>query len=266
MLFNSYAFLFAFLPVTILCFSLLSRNRQGGLALMWLVAASLFFYGWWNPWYLLLLSGSVVVNYSLGVKLAKAAAAGAPRKPFLVFGVVFNLGLIAYFKYAGFLAGTANDVLGLGFKPGDIVLPLAISFYTFQQIAFLVDAHQGKAGEGDFVKYALFVTFFPQLIAGPIVHHGEVMGQYDRAARRGLSAANAAIGFQIVPNPTAFFSSGIFNGGGGPLIPGFKRLWTEAALKDIGHAYPVAIVIRWNMFQCGFHLRLVTAQHDVRNL
>ena len=172
MLFNSSAFIFLFLPLVLLVFLYLER-RQPNSALTWLVIASLFFYGWWKPVYLLLLLVSMGFNFYIGRQLQRQ-----PRAWVLVAGVAGNLGLLAYFKYAHFLVGTINWLGGVDLAIDVIILPLAISFFTFQQIAWLVDAYRGQASEYNPVHYALFVCFFPQLIAGPIVHHAEMMPQF----------------------------------------------------------------------------------------
>ena len=192
MLFSSPHFLFAFLPLTVLGVMVASRLGGAKAAFLWLVAASLFFYGWWNPPYLLLLGASVTGNYLIG-----RALTARPSKGLLVFGVTFHLGLIAYFKYAGFLLGAVNDLTGGGLSAGDIVLPLAISFFTFQQIAYLVDVYQGKVRDTDFLHYCLFVTFFPQLIAGPIVHHSEIIPQFGRRSILQLGMADVLVGLAI---------------------------------------------------------------------
>lgn len=197
MLFNSYEFLFAFLPLTVLAYFVIARNGREP-AITWLVLASLFFYGWWNPVYLLLLVGSMLVNYRLGRALsATANRAGNHGRLLLAGGVALNLALIAYFKYAGFAAGTINAVAGTQFDVGNIVLPLAISFFTFQQIAYLVDARSGITHEYSFMHYALFVTFFPQLIAGPIIHHRDVLPQFTREGAMQPRAQDFAIGATI---------------------------------------------------------------------
>ena len=115
----------------------------------------------------------------------------------LTLGIIVNLGLIGYFKYAGFLANAAERTIGIDIDLGDITLPLAISFFTFQQIAYLVDVRRGVTTERRFIHYCLFVVFFPQLIAGPIVHHKEVLPQFARRGALRLSAANVAIGLTI---------------------------------------------------------------------
>ncbi|MBO6948163.1 MAG: MBOAT family protein [Rhodospirillales bacterium] len=156
---------------------------------MVLVLASLFFYAWWDPPFLALLLVSVVINYGFGVWGCRSRS-----RTILWFAIAFNLGLIAYFKYAGFLAATTNDVFGTTLSFGQITLPLAISFFTFQQIAYQVDVHRGYVRDTDFIHYCLFVTFFPQLIAGPIVHHREVISQFEDRRRFNLSLDNLSTG------------------------------------------------------------------------
>jgi len=169
MLFNSYTFIFLFLPIVLLGFHLIGKQGHHRVAIAWLVGASLFFYGWWNPAYLGLMLVSIFFNYGVGVALG-----GVPKqpnkKPILIFGVIVNLGLLAYFKYANFFVDNLNNITGTNIVLEQIILPLAISFFTFQQIAYLVDAWRGETKEYNFLHYCLFVTFFPQLIAGPIVH------------------------------------------------------------------------------------------------
>lgn len=176
-LFSSYEFLFGFLPVTWLVHAVLRGVGLPRVGLLWLLIASVFFYGWWDPRYVPLIVGSMVCNYTLG----RRVAASARPRAWLFGGITLNLGLLAYFKYARFFADTLATVTGVEPRMSTIVLPLAISFFTFQQIAYLVDAKDGV--ERDPLSYALFVTFFPQLIAGPIVHHAEMMPQFAKGAR-----------------------------------------------------------------------------------
>ncbi len=180
MLFNSHVFVFLFLPVVLLTFYLLRFRLGRPWAAGWLVLASLLFYGWWNPAYLPLLLLSVLVNYGIGWRIMHRQAG---RRAWLVLGVVFNLSLLGYFKYADFFLETANLALGRSGGLIAIALPLAISFFTFQQLAFLVDAYRGKLIWRGFLNYALFMVFFPQLIAGPIVHYAQVSGQFARLPR-----------------------------------------------------------------------------------
>jgi D-alanyl-lipoteichoic acid acyltransferase DltB (MBOAT superfamily) len=195
MLFNSTEFLFLFLPVVLLVFILLSRTGSTRAQAVWLVLASVVFYGSWNPAFVLLIVASVMVNFFIGRRLA-GRAAGA--RVWLVTGVTLNLGLLGYFKYAGFFVENLS-ALGLWLIPvPEIVLPLAISFFTFQQIAYLVDVYRGECEEYHFIQYALFVVFFPQLIAGPIVHHKEMMPQFGSLRRREDLWPDLAVGLTIL--------------------------------------------------------------------
>ena len=204
MLFNSYFYLLVFLPIALLGYHLLSR-APFRLALGWLVLISLYFYGIWNPdpnqpWspqYLLLIIGSCVFNYYLGRRLSRLKHS-RPGKLLLTAGVTANLVLLGYFKYAGFLAGIATDLTGWPGPIEPIILPLAISFFTFLQIAYLVDAWKGKTEEYHFTDYLLFVTFFPHLIAGPLIHHREMMPQFERNKDRGLRSKDLSVGFTML--------------------------------------------------------------------
>lgn len=189
MLFNSLQFLLGFLPTVLAGFILLSHFNRTRLAGLWLTCASLFFYGWWNPLYLPLLLGSMVFNYLLGGALLRK-----PGRMLLAFGVAANVLLLGYFKYAGFLVDSADQLMGLEWAIPSIVLPLAISFFTFQQIAYLVDAHGGDVVEHDFLNYCLFITFFPHLIAGPITHHREMFPQFNDPAVFRPRLENFAVG------------------------------------------------------------------------
>ncbi len=189
MLFNSSEFIFFFLPITWLGFFGIGRYSHHRVAIAWLVGASLFFYSWWNPAYLGLILFSILFNYAAGTVLSQHMAQGpsglggassATGKALLGFGVGVNLALLGYFKYANFFVDNLNAVARTDFVLGPILLPLAISFFTFQQIAYLVDTYRGETREYNFLHYCLFVTFFPQLIAGPIVHHREMLPQFAR--------------------------------------------------------------------------------------
>jgi D-alanyl-lipoteichoic acid acyltransferase DltB (MBOAT superfamily) len=179
MLFNSFGFLFAFMPVTVIGFFVLARYSRA-LAAAWLFAASLFFYGWWNPVYLALLLASTGFNFVTGRALAQGGDVGSTRRRrLLALGVTANLALLGYFKYADFFIATTNALAGASLPLLHVVLPLGISFFTFTQIAFLVDAARGEAHEFNPVHYGLFVTYFPHLIAGPVLHHKEMMPQFN---------------------------------------------------------------------------------------
>lgn len=196
MLFNSFEFLFYFLPVTLLGFFVLLDKAKATWSIMWLVVCSLFFYGWWNPAYLVLMLFSIVFNFSLGYFLGQSENI-FQRKLTLWFGVSVNIGLLVYFKYANFLVTQVELVSGHNFGVEAILLPLAISFFTFQQVAFLVDSYRHQTKEYNFSQYSLFVVFFPQLIAGPIVHHKDVMPQFLELAQRQKRLHDFAIGISI---------------------------------------------------------------------
>jgi D-alanyl-lipoteichoic acid acyltransferase DltB (MBOAT superfamily) len=178
MLFNSYPFLCVFLPVVLAGFFLIARVSHA-LAAGWLAVASLAFYGWWNPVYVALLLASIAFNFTVGLAIVRRVGTPAAKR-LLVLGVAANLLLLGWFKYADFFAASVNAVAGAELPLLHIVLPLGISFFTFTQIAFLADAWQGKAAEYRFTHYCLFVTWFPHLIAGPILHHAEMMPQFAR--------------------------------------------------------------------------------------
>ncbi len=199
MLFNSPIFLFVFLPATaILCFTIRARVGRNA-ALGFLVLASLFFYGWWNPIYLPLLIGLAVFNFLLArIILNERIKPDGGRKNLLVtFGVTVDLAALAYFKYTDFFIRTANETVGTHWELQHIVLPLAISFFTFQKIAYLVDAGRGRVEPHSFLEYCFFVMFFPQLIAGPIVHHHEIFSQTKRERSFRFDRMNLAIGLTI---------------------------------------------------------------------
>lgn len=198
MLFNSYTFIFAFLPITLLVFFLVSRyGHIYGAG--WLAAASLFFYAWWNPAYLSLLLGSIVFNYTLGVWIAQAVINNKPRLQgrLLFFAITANLLLLGYYKYSNFFLSNIDELVGENWSFVEIILPLGISFFTFTQIAFLVDAYQGKVKEYNFVHYCLFVTYFPHLIAGPVLHHKEMMPQFRMESTYKLNFENISVGLTI---------------------------------------------------------------------
>ncbi|MGF1498607.1 MAG: MBOAT family O-acyltransferase [Elainellaceae cyanobacterium] len=205
MLFNSYEFILLFLPITLLGFYLTSRLGSRRSPIFWLITVSFFFYGWWNPPYLLLLFLSIGVNYALGQVLNQAHLTENENrgKFLLVLGVVFNLGLIGYYKYFNFFIDNVNALVGTSFSIAQIILPLGISFYTFQQISYLMDSMEGETRHYRFLDYCLFVTFFPQLIAGPIVNHDEMMPQFSKQSKFGLNQDDVAVGLSI-------FSIGLF--------------------------------------------------------
>ena len=196
MLFNSYFFICIFLPITLIGFFLIGHRGYHRVAVGWLVGASLLFYGWWNPAYLGLILGSICFNFAAGIILGTQNSIFS-KKFVLIFGIAVNLGALAYFKYANFFVDNLNAAIGSDFHLKTIILPLAISFFTFQQISYLVDAFKGETREYNFLHYSLFVTFFPQLIAGPIVHHKEMLPQFLKDGIYRLQHENIAIGISI---------------------------------------------------------------------
>lgn len=182
MLFNSYAFIFGFLPIVLTAYTLLSFSGRNRAAVIWLAAASLFFYSFGHWHFLPILLCSLAVNFALGQMIARAQPARA-RNALLALGLSANLGALIWYKYAGFLGQIAG--LETGFAP--LILPLGISFFTFQQIAYLVDTWRGKNHNQDPVTYCLFVSFFPHIIAGPLVHHAEMIPQFNGKWRHSLS-------------------------------------------------------------------------------
>ncbi|MDC8756856.1 MBOAT family O-acyltransferase [Janthinobacterium fluminis] len=194
MLFNSFAFLFFYLPVVLAGYFWLGQ-RQARWAAAWLALASLFFYAYWDSRYLPLLTASICVNYGCGRALV--AAAPALRKPWLAGALCANLGLLAYYKYANFFVDTVNSLGAAHWAVPNIVLPVGISFFTFTQIAFLVDCYRGEVREYRFIHYALFVSYFPHLIAGPVLHHKDMMPQFADPANCRPLAANFAVGLSI---------------------------------------------------------------------
>jgi len=200
-LFNSYIFIFAFLPFTFFVYFYLNSIRSNTLAKGFLVFSSLFFYAWWNPLYLPLIVGSMLFNYSIGKALNRPL--NFSKKAILLIGVISNLALLGYFKYMDFFIENFNLVLSTQIELLHLALPLAISFFTFQQISYLVDSYRAETKEYDFLNYALFVTFFPQLIAGPIVHHKEMMPQFASKENLSKNIHNISLGLFL-------FSIGLF--------------------------------------------------------
>ncbi|WP_421658240.1 MBOAT family O-acyltransferase [Leptothermofonsia sp. ETS-13] len=198
MLFNSFTFIFLFLPVTLLIFFLLNRNENHRIAVIWLILASLIFYGWWQPYYIGLLLVSTGFNYITGLIIGRRYQNKlvTPRR-MLLLGVAVNLLLLAYFKYIDFLISSVNSIFDTSFNLQNIILPIAISFFTFNQIAYLVDTYKEETQESNFLNYCLFVVFFPYLISGPIVHHKEIATQFNQPIAYRLNHENLAVGFTI---------------------------------------------------------------------
>lgn len=206
MLFNSYEFIFAFLPISFFVYFYLNYKRFTTASKAWLVFASLFFYSWWNIVYLPLILMSTLFNYAISnsmVEYDDNKKNSISKSTLLKVGLIFNIGLLGYFKYMDFFIGNVNSIFGSDIGFLNLALPLAISFFTLQQIAFLVDSYEGLVKEKNFLDYTIFVTFFPQLIAGPIVHHKEMMPQFS-------SVRNKVINYQNITAGLFVFSIGLF--------------------------------------------------------
>ena len=202
MLFNSYEYIFFFLPITFIIYFYLLHKRLTLGARGFLVFASLFFYSWWNPIYLPIILASMLFNYKIGNMLNQISVKINP-KVILTFGILANIALLGYFKYIDFFIENINYLTDKEISLYHFALPLGISFFTFQQISYLVDSYRKETKEYDLLNYALFVTFFPQLIAGPIVHHKEMMPQFENKYNLVKNYKNIAIGLFI-------FSIGLF--------------------------------------------------------
>ena len=184
MLFNSYEFIFLFLPISFFVYFYLNKKRLTTASKAWLVITSLFFYSWWNIVYLPLILISILFNYTITntmIEYDENKKNYFSKKSLLQIGLLFNIGLLVYFKYMDFFISNTNALINTDIELLYLALPLAISFFTLQQIAFLIDSYEGLAKEKIFLDYTIFVTFFPQLIAGPIVHHKRMMPQFAKA-------------------------------------------------------------------------------------
>lgn len=207
MLFNSYAFIFAFLPITFFVYFYLNQKKLTKVAKGFLIFSSLFFYSWWDVVYLPIILSSIFFNYTIGSQLNQSVSGGGNsvihKKLFLMIAILANISLLGYFKYSDFFIENFNLATSSNIELLNLLLPLAISFFTFQQITYLVDSYRQETKEYGFLNYALFVTFFPQLIAGPIVHHKEMMTQFANTRNKVKNYKNIAMGLFI-------FSIGLF--------------------------------------------------------
>lgn len=192
MLFNSYVFIFAFLPVTLLGYYVFNHFRQFTLAKVWVVLASLFFYSYFVPRYCLIILGSIVVNYCFHSTLtvSRYRQKAVLRKTVFIAGIVFNLGVLFYFKYFNFFLDNVNTIFRTSLSYHQVLLPLGISFFTFQQLSLLIDSYTGKAPYYQLIDYALYIAFFPQLVAGPIVLHEELIPQFQDPAKKSFQPEN----------------------------------------------------------------------------
>jgi len=194
MLFNSFTFIFLFFPITAFGYFMLGRKSHA-FAAAWLAIASLVFYGWWSFSYIPLLLGSIVFNYWMGQRIN--AASTASRKRWLTAAVIADLVLLGYYKYADFFLSGINRLTSADIPALNIILPIGISFFTFTQIAYLVDTYHRKVNESNPLHYLLFITYFPHLIAGPVLHHAEMMPQFARNSSYQFSSRNLAVGLSF---------------------------------------------------------------------
>ena len=202
MLFNSYEYIFLFLPITFGIYFWLNKKRLTQASKGWIVFASLFFYSWWNVIYLPLILGSILFNFAIGSSITHINSTFLSKKrlsskSILTFGITANVLLLVYYKYMDFFITNANMMAGTHWELMQIILPLGISFFTFTQIAYLVDAYRNEVKEMDYLNYTLFVTFFPHLLAGPILHHKEMMPQFDDVRNKVLNPKNIAAGMYL---------------------------------------------------------------------
>jgi D-alanyl-lipoteichoic acid acyltransferase DltB (MBOAT superfamily) len=237
MLFNSYEFIFFFLPITFGIYFWLNKKRLTSASKAWIVFASLFFYSWWNVIYLPLILGSILFNFTIGSSITHINNAHRSKKRFsagtvLTFGVIANVFLLIYFKYMDFFIINANVIAGAHMDLMHIVLPLGISFFTFTQIAYLVDAYRNEVKEMDYLNYTLFVTFFPHLLAGPILHHKEMMPQFDDVRNKVFNTKNIAAGLYL-------FAIGLFKK---VVIADTFVLWVS---YGYGNADSLSVITAW---------------------
>ena len=198
MQFNSFIFILCFLPISLLGYFGLHCVGKKRLSQAFLLLMSLWFYGYFNPSYLLIICGSIVVNFLLSRLMYQRPGQSSDRqKALLILGIVFNVALIFYFKYFDFFIANINTAFKTDFALRNIVLPLGISFFTFQQISFVVDSYRGETGDYSFLEYALFVAYFPQLVAGPIVLHSELIPQFRDSSKWRVSYDNLSKGVML---------------------------------------------------------------------
>lgn len=234
MLFNTYEFMFGYLPMVLGSFFAIARWRHRAAAI-WLALASLFFYGWWNPKFVTLLLASIAFNYLAGVYIGRSTQPRA--KVLLIAALAVNLSLLAAFKYANFFINTVNDAGGQ-LPALNVVLPLGISFFTFTQIAFLVDVYRGLTREFDFIHYVLFVTWFPHLIAGPVLHHKQMMPQFAQQATYRINGEAICVGLTLfaiglakkvmLADQFAWYANPVFNSAATGGQPALVDAWIGA--------------------------------------
>lgn len=227
MLFNSYIFILFFLPLAFAGYFLFNYFKKFRLAQIWLIAMSLWFYGYFNINYLWIICISIVFNFLLSRGMYRY---DKYKKMLLITGIILNLGSIFYFKYFDFFLENVNVLFHKNFELKNILLPLGISFFTFQQISFLADTYKGETKGYNFVEYALFVVFFPQLVAGPIVLHEEMIPQFRDEEKKRMNGDNIAEGLYV-------FAVGLFKKVlladtlGRAVTWGYETVWDMTSLE-----------------------------------
>ncbi len=229
MLFNSYYFIFIFLPVTVTVFFLLGHKGKNQWAMAWLILASFIFYGWHHPMLIWLIGASILFNFFWGIWVSRHS------KVLLASGITVNLGFLGYFKYSAFFSDNLFTLTNIRMELPEMMFPLAISFFTFQQIAYLVDAYRGKIAEHHFLNYCLFVTFFPRLTQGPIVYHQELMPQFKQRKIFRWDPERIAVG-------TTVFFFGLFKK---VFVADGLAAYASPVYEAARYAYPLSCLEAW---------------------
>jgi len=235
MLFNSYHFILVFLPVALAVFVVLRSRGKISWTFNWLVVVSVFFYGWGNWSNLWMIGESMVVNYLIGTQLGRMEPGSRNSRWLMRLGVTANLMFLGYYKYADFFVNNVRAVFGCHWPELNVILPIGISFYTFQALTYVVDSANGQTRGYNFRDFCLFITFFPHLIAGPIVHHGEMMPQFRREHRQWVDWADVAVGITmfvfglakkvLIADQFARWATPVFNAAQTGATPGFGAAW-----------------------------------------
>ena len=235
MIFSTYEFIFAFLPIVLVIYFLLNKLENKRVQPIFLILASLFFYGYYNIGYLAIILLSIIINYSIAVLINKRH-----KKWILVLGIIFNVGLLGFFKYTNFFIDTFNHIAGTEFNLLNIILPLGISFFTFQQIAFIVGVYKKEEEVEDFITYMLFVSFFPYVISGPITTGKEIMTQFK-------NKENGKVNYENISKGIYLFVIGLFKK---LVIANTIALWVNngySSLENLGFLATWIVVLTYTL-------------------
>src|SRR5437660_9733806 len=248
MLFNSPVFLFLFLPATVAAYIAVRQLLGPRAVLALLLVASIFFYGWWNPVYVPLLLGLALFNFLVARGLTAYRQIGRSDwvSILLTFGVVVDLAVLGYFKYTDFFIETANTLFKTNFILQHILLPLGISFFTLQKIAYLVDSSRGEVAEHDFLEYCFFVMFFPQLLAGPITHHSEIFSQIKGPWAFAIKPSNFMLGLTIFV--IGLFKKFVLADGFAPSVASVYEAAAAGEALDFFSAWQGAIAFKFQLY------------------